>query len=208
MAINQQRRLSDDACVSSTNNRNCTSHSDVSESDVRKKSTGSIDSTDFLPSSPRTPLEETHSVAATAIESLSLSSFSKQNKKLVSFSSRVQVREHNVIFGSDNVLYGFPISLDWKHAPEIVVDIDHYGHTQQSNSSKRGAGPFPRALAVEERQCRLRNMGYTTAALRQHETQRKICLTFNWAYGHSVGAKTPPLMSKDDTIYCVQNYIM
>jgi hypothetical protein len=70
MAINKQRRLSDE-CVSNNNSRNSTSYSDMPGGDDTKKSAASISSTDFLPSSPRTPLEETHSVTAAAIESLS-----------------------------------------------------------------------------------------------------------------------------------------
>lgn len=178
--------------------------------DDAKKSKTSFNNSDSLSSSPRTPLEETRSVASAAIEEgrLSLNNSSSRTQRRVSFSPMVRVREYNVILGDADVLHGFPISIDWKHAPEKLVDIigDDYSH--QKSRQRGGARAFPKPLTVEERQCRLRHMGYTTVALRQQETQRKIRLTFNWAYGNSVGENTPPRMSKDDTIYCIQHYLL
>lgn len=157
--------------------------------------------TDSSPPSPRTTLVQAFQ---TAIDAISLESC---EKKTVSFSS-VQLREHNVILGDHDADHGFPLALDWKHAPERTIDIDDYEDGRRSCRGESKRGEEVDRLTVEERQARLRFMGYTRAALRQAETRRKIRVTHAWAYGNSAGEATPPSISKDDTIFCVQRYIL
>jgi hypothetical protein len=147
---------------------------------------------------PNEPLSTTKVVATTEKTNW-------KNKKRVRF-AHVHVRSYAITVGHAPTCPALPLSLDWKYdANDVTMSVDDYhpqATTPTTNSSTR-----PTPLTVSERRSRLLRMGFTHSRLQQLETQRRIALTSQWAYGKDTYGQ-PKCFSLEQTKVILRRYVV
>lgn len=100
------------------------------------------------------------------------------NKPLVTFSD-VHVRRYRLIVG-DNPYCEVPLALDWDHGESQVISVDSYDEQHEKLTYVFAQDMEP--LNREEREARLRRVGYSNERIRQEERRRRVVLLLEWTF--------------------------
>lgn len=90
----------------------------------------------------------------------------------------VSVRRYRLIVG-DNPYSEVPLALDWAHTNTEHLTVDAF---EKNKADDCVCAKDLEPLDLNQRQIRLRQVGYTIDRIRQEERRRRISQLMEWAY--------------------------
>lgn len=115
----------------------------------------------------------------TLVDNMEEAGIGENQEARVHFSD-VAIRTHELIVG-DNPYTLYSLSLGWRYSEIPPTPVDEYDAAHHEHSEYTRAQHMT-PYTLEERQLRLRHVGYTKAQLLQAERRRKIQTILEWAY--------------------------